>query len=119
MMKTSKTNAEWCNTTLPVKEYIMLIDNPYTAGEIICADRKRDLYLVRTDNDVVFESWASSTKHPDFIYHFNEWNNKSAYIDKDYQIYQWLLFIASDVLFPFHAKQIAQFANEVYRIFNE
>lgn len=97
----------------------MLIDDPYTQGNIIYADRKNDFFLIRTDNDVVFESWASSTKHPDFIYHFNKWNNKSAYIDKDYQIYQWLLFIASDVLFPFHAKQIAQFANEVYRIFNE
>ena len=97
----------------------MITETPYTAGEIICSDRKHDLYLVKTDNDVVFESWSSSTKHPNVIYHFNEWHNKSAYIDNDLQIYQWLLFIASDVLFPFHANQIAQFANEVYRIFNE
>ena len=97
----------------------MLTNNPYTQGEIICADRTHDLFLIRTDNDVVFEMWSSSTKHPDVIHRFSYWKNKSAYIDNELQIYQWLLYVASDVLFPSRAKGIVEFANEVYRIFNE
>lgn len=97
----------------------MLTESPYTAGEIICADRKHDLYLVRTDNDIVYESWSSSTKYPDVIYKFSNWENKSHYIMDDFQIYQWLLFIASDTLFPFRAKEIARFAECVYNILNE
>lgn len=97
----------------------MMTQSPYTVGEIICADRKRDLYLVRTDNDVVFEGWASSTKHPDVIYKFSSWKNKSHFIDVDCQIYQWLLFVASDMVFPFRAREIAIFAGRVYYILNE
>ena len=97
----------------------MMAQSPYTPGEIIYADRKRDLYLVRADNDVVFESWASSTKHPDIIYRFSRWKNKSHFISVDYQIYQWLLFIASDTVFPFRAREIALFAERVYYILNE
>lgn len=97
----------------------MITQCPYTAGEIICTDRKRDLYLVRTDNDVVFESWGSSTKHPDVIYKFSRWKNKSCFIGVDNQIYQWLLFIASDTVFPFRAREIVLFSERVYYILNE
>lgn len=96
----------------------MLTESPYTNGEIIYTDSEY-FYLIRTDNDVVFESWHTSTKHPDVTYRYSNWKNKSVIIDDDFQIYQWLLFIASDTLFPFRAKEIARFAENVYHIFNE
>ena len=97
----------------------MLTESPYTKGTIIYADRRNDLFLIRTDSDIVFETWSSSTKHPDSIHKFNSWENKSRFIDNDFQVYQWLLFIASDTLIPFHAKEIVDFATEVYHILNE
>ena len=97
----------------------MMPQSPYTAGEIICAHRKHGLYLVRTNNDIVFEMWCSSNKHPDAIHRFSKWENKTINIDDDLQIYQWLLFIASGTLFPFNAREIAIFAENVYHIFND
>ena len=96
----------------------MIPQSPYTAGEIICADRERNVYLVKNDNDFVFESWSSSTKRPDVIYKFSKWENKSHYIKDTLQIYQWILFIASDTLFPIRAREIALFAEVVYFILN-
>ena len=97
----------------------MLTENPYTKGNIIYADRINDLFLIRTDSDIVFETWSSSTKHPDSIHKFSNWGNNTELINNDFQIYQWLLFIASATLFPFHAKEIVEFATEVYHILNE
>ena len=97
----------------------MLTDSPCTQGLTICADKSRDIYLIRTINDIVFEKWSSSTKHPDVIYSFNSWENISSFIDYDSQIYQWLLFIASDQQFPFHAKEIADFADKVYHMYSD
>ena len=57
----------------------------------------------------VCELWGASTKHPDCIYHYTDFH-KVDWLEDEYQIFQWLLEIASKQEFPFHAKQIAEYA---------
>lgn len=64
--------------------------------------------------DWVCELWGASTKHPDAKYCFEDWfkEHGTVYIGKEYQIFQWLLWIASNRMWPFHAKEIAEYAME-------
>lgn len=64
------------------------------------------------NNDYVLELWGASTKHPDSIFHYSEWENKSPYFEDEYQVYQWLLYCASKLDFPFHAKNLVDYANK-------
>ena len=59
----------------------------------------------------VLELWGASTKHPDSIFYFDEFE-KNEYMEDKYQVYQWLLECASKMLWPFHAKQLVDYANE-------
>jgi len=61
----------------------------------------------------VLELWGSSTKHPDSKFYFNDFH-KSPFIDDKHQIFQWLLECASKLTFPFHAKELAEFALKNY-----
>ena len=73
---------------------------------------KSGIILKKTDNDYVLELWGASTKHPDSVFRYSEWENKSEYFEDKYQIYQWLLNCASRLSFPFHAKNLVDYANE-------
>lgn len=64
------------------------------------------------ENDYVCECWGASTKHPDSIDRFSNWEDKTDLIEEKYQIYQWLLWIASRKMFPFHARMMVDYANE-------
>ena len=57
----------------------------------------------------VCELWAASTKHPDSIFHFSDFE-KVEYFDDEVQVYQWLLECASKLTFPFYAKELADYA---------
>lgn len=57
----------------------------------------------------VLELWGGSTKHPDSVFYFNNFK-KVDFIEDEYQIFQWLLECASKLTFPFHAKQLAEYA---------
>ena len=73
---------------------------------------KSGIILKKTDNDYILELWGASTKHPDSVFRYSEWENKSEYFEDKYQIYQWLLNCASRLSFPFHAKNLVDYANE-------
>lgn len=73
---------------------------------------KSGIILNKIDNDYVLELWGASTKHPDSVFRYSEWENKSEYFEDKYQIYQWLLNCASRLSFPFHAKNLVDYANE-------
>lgn len=73
---------------------------------------KSGIILKKTDNDYILELWGASTKHPDSVFRYSEWENKSEYFEDRYQIYQWLLNCASRLSFPFHAKNLVDYANE-------
>ena len=55
------------------------------------------------------ELWGASTKHPDSIFHMKDFQLQEG-IDEEYQVFQWLLECASKLTWPFHAKQLAEYA---------
>lgn len=58
------------------------------------------------------ELWGASTKHPDAEFVYSRWEDKCIYLDDESQIFQWLLWIASRRQWPFHAKELAEYALE-------
>lgn len=67
------------------------------------------VYQSETDGDYILELWGASTKHPDSIFRFSEFE-KQKYMPEEYQIFQWLLECASKLTWPFHAKALAEYA---------
>lgn len=59
----------------------------------------------------ILELWGGSTKHPDSVFHYSDFK-KNEFIEDKYQVYQWLLECASKLSWPFHAKQLVDYANE-------
>lgn len=59
----------------------------------------------------VCETWGASTKHPDSVFHFEDFE-KNPYIDDEVQVFQWLLECASKLTWPFHAKEMVDYAIE-------
>ena len=64
-----------------------------------------------SEGNYVLELWGGSTKHPDSVFHFEDFK-KSEFVDEEHQVFQWLLECASKLTFPFHAKQLAEYALE-------
>ena len=58
----------------------------------------------------VCELWGASTKHPDSVFFYNDWEFKTDLFEDELQIFQWLLYIASRLTFPFYAKDLAEYA---------
>ena len=61
------------------------------------------------ENDYVLELWGASTKHPDSIFHMKGFMI-NPFIKEKYQVFQWLLECASRLDFPFHAKELVDYA---------
>lgn len=72
----------------------------------------RGVVVEEIDNDFILELWSSSTKHPDATFYFSKWSGKSEFMSDDEQIFQWLLFCASSLIFPPHALKVTQYAIE-------
>ena len=68
------------------------------------------IIVEKIDNDYVCELWGASTKHPDARFRYSEWGDRTDLFDDKYQIFQWLLWIASRSQFPFHAKELTEYA---------
>lgn len=66
----------------------------------------------------VLELWGASTKHPDSVFYFNDFK-KVDFVEEEYQIFQWLLECASKLNFPFHAKQLAEYALKNWYLLEE
>ena len=79
-------------------------------------DTKTDTCL---KDDIVLELWAASTKHPDSVFHFSDWEDKSPYFSDEVQVYQWLLWCASKLSMPFHAYELAEYAKENWYKWNK
>lgn len=67
------------------------------------------------DDDYIYESWGASTKHPDIKRSMNRDIASNHFVlnpilPKEKQVFQWLCYIASTQVFPFHAKEIVDFA---------
>lgn len=70
----------------------------------------KGIIVERIDDDYVCELWGASTKHPDSSFRYSDWEDKSSFIEDEYQIFQWLLWIASRRQWPFHAKALTEYA---------
>lgn len=68
-------------------------------------------YYELDDGDKVLELWGASTKHPDIMFLFSNFE-KCKYVDEDKQVFQWLLECASKLNFPYNAYNLAKFAME-------
>lgn len=62
----------------------------------------------------ILELWGASTKHPDSVFHFSDWQDKVDWIKDEYQIMQWLFYCASRLNFPFYAQELAEYAIKNY-----
>lgn len=71
---------------------------------------KKGVVIERINNDYKYEFWNSSTKYPDEVYYYSDWDDKACFIEDKHQIFQWLLWIASKTQYPFHAKRITEYA---------
>ena len=75
--------------------------------------RKGIVVYKNEENDYVCELWGASTKHPDSIFHMNhdgKYKKNGLYDDDKYEVYQWLLWIASNLTWRFHARNLAEYA---------
>ena len=69
------------------------------------------------ENNYVLELWGASTKHPDSIFHMEDFE-MAFWVDKNDehmvkgQVFQWLLECASKLTFPPHAEELAKYALE-------
>ena len=66
-----------------------------------------------TFTETTLELWGASTKHPDSEFYFSEFK-KNPHLDDKHQIFQWLLECASHLTWPFHAKELAEYALKNY-----
>ena len=91
----------------------MTNEEKFRAGIVVYKDN---------NNDYVCDLWGASTRHPDAVYHMNadgEYKKSGLYDDDKYEVFQWLLFIAANMTFRFHAYSIVQYAlREWYQIDN-
>lgn len=62
-----------------------------------------------SENNYVCELWGASTKHPDSIFHMENFE-KNKFLDDEQQVFQWLLECASKLTWPFHAKELTEYA---------
>lgn len=80
---------------------------------------KTDIKVFKTEEKgYVLELWGGSTKHPDSVFYFNDFK-KVDFIEDKYQIFQWLLECASKLTFPFHAKQLVEYALKNWYLLEE
>ena len=79
------------------------------------------LYSRIKDRDTILEVWGGSTKHPDCMFHFDNFkmpecwkNNPDINQSNPVFIYQWLIQCASDMMWWWATKEITDFANYFY-----
>ena len=78
----------------------------------------KGIVIYKTDDDVICELWGASTKHADVIYSMNSMVESKKFErcllsdNKDHDIYQWLLYVASIQMWKNTAKEIVKIANE-------
>ena len=83
---------------------MMTIEEKFRKGIVVYKDE---------EDDYVCELWGASTKHPDSIFHMNgdgKYKKSGLYEDDKYEVFQWLLWIASNLTFHFNAYSLASYA---------
>lgn len=71
------------------------------------------LYSDVESKNTYLELWGGSTKHPDVMYRFDDWQDKCAWLSEEDLIFQWIFYCASRLSFPCHTKKLAEFGLEL------
>lgn len=71
------------------------------------------LYSRISDHETVLELWGASTKHPDSIFYFSKFA-LCDWFPAYRQLFQWILECASKLSWPTHARDLCDFAIEVW-----
>lgn len=71
------------------------------------------LYSRISDHETILELWGASTKHPDSVFFFSEFE-PSPWFDRIDQIVPWLLECASKMNWPIHSYELAKWACMIY-----
>lgn len=71
------------------------------------------LYSDIETRETFLELWGASTKHPDSVFRFSNFQ-LSEWFEPEDQILPWLLECASKMNFPFHAWELAVWATGLY-----
>lgn len=70
------------------------------------------LYSRVSDEETVLELWGASTKHPDSIFYFSNFQ-LSEWFEPEQQTFQWILECASKLNFQIHAYELVKWAMEI------
>lgn len=73
-----------------------------------------NLYSRLSDHETILELWGGSTKHPDVVFYFSNFNLSEWYEPED-QTLPWLLKCASDLNIPYHSYELAEWAIRLYK----
>lgn len=87
-----------------------------TNEEKFCAGK---VLYKNDEGNYVLELWGGSTKHPDSVFHMEDfefplWANRNDSKVVEGQVFQWLLECASKLVFRSHAIDLAQWALDNY-----
>lgn len=64
--------------------------------------------------ETYLELWGASTKHPDVSYNFSNYKDRCEWLDDTALMYQWLLFCASKLSFPYHSWELSTYINNIF-----
>jgi len=78
---------------------------------------KFNLFSNIDTKETYLELWGGSTKHPDVRYRFSDYDNRLTTSDWSLigDIYQWVLYCASRLMFPAHAIRLTEWMNVIAR----
>lgn len=76
------------------------------------------------EGNYVLELWGASTKHPDSVFHMEDfemawWVEKDDPAQVEGQVFQWLLECASKLTMPMHAQELARYALENWCVWDK
>lgn len=81
---------------------------------------RKGIVVYTYEEDYVCELWGASTKHPDSIFRMSDDIENKRFEPNPYSelkvadVYQWLLSIASRMMWKETAKRVVEFATEEY-----
>lgn len=93
----------------------MTIEDKFRQGTVVY---KND------EGNYVLELWGGSTKHPDCVFHMEDFE-VAPWVDKNDeevmrgQVFQWLLECASKLMLPMSAQALAEYALKNWCVWND
>ena len=81
------------------------------------------VYTRLSDHETILEVWGGSTKHPDCVFYFSDFQIPECWRGEDcigqtspIFLYQWMIECASKMMWWWNTKEITDFANSFYEV---